>query len=244
MGIVVASAVEKELQKLANSAKAVVLQRFFKTGPGEYGEGDKFFGITVPVLRSVAKKYSTLDFSSLSKLLESPWHEMRLLALLILVLQYQKAFKLQEKELCGDIYKFYISNFQRINNWDLVDLSAPHIVGAELFPKDQKQSGEILLSFSKDKNLWLRRIAIVSTFYFIRNNYFSHTLNISESLLEDKADLIHKASGWMLREVGKRDQECLENFLRKNKALMPRTMLRYAIERFPEDLRKGYLRGG
>lgn len=242
MGVVVESAIEKELQKVASSAKAAVLQRFFKTAPGEYGEGDKFLGITVPVLRSIAKKHSTLDFSSLSKLLESSWHEMRLLALLILVLQYQKAFKLQEREFCGDIYKFYIDNFQRINNWDLVDLSAPHIVGAELFLKDEGR--EVLLSFAKSNDLWSRRIAIVATFYFIRQSSFLHTLEISEFLLQDKADLIHKACGWMLREVGKRDQECLEKFLRKNRKVMPRTMLRYAIERFPEDLRKSYLRGG
>jgi 3-methyladenine DNA glycosylase AlkD len=222
-----------ELKKLANPEKAAVLQRFFKTGKGQYGEGDKFLGIVVPQQRSVAKKFLALDFDDLENLLASPIHEERLIALLILVMQNQKADAIKQQA----IFDFYITNAHRINNWDLVDLSAPHIVGKHLFAKDK----QLLYDFAQDENLWRRRIAIIATQYFIRNDCFKDTIALAKMLLNDQEDLMHKASGWMLREVGKRDVVVLEKFLDRHVTKMPRTMLRYAIERFPEAKRKAYL---
>lgn len=227
--------IKTDLHRLANPNKTQVFKSFFKTGKGEYGYGDKFLGVTVPDQRLIAKKYyDQVVLEDLECLLKSPLHEERSLALLILVLRFKKAdLKNREK-----LYKFYLKNISRVNNWDLVDLSAPHIVGAYLFDKERG----CLHKFIKSKNLWQRRISVVSTLYFIKNNDFFETLGLVEKVLDDKEDLIHKASGWMLREIGKRDFDVLNTFLKKNYMKMPRTMLRYAIERFPEKLRLAYLR--
>ena len=230
----------KDLRKLANPKKANILQSFFKTGKGEYGEGDVFLGITVPEQRKVAVRYNlpagkagTLDFRNIQKLLNSKIHEERLVALLILVEQYKKVDEANKNK----IFDFYLKNTKRINNWDLVDLSAPKIVGRHLLDKDRS----ILYKFARSANLWERRIAILATFWFINKLQFSDALKIGEILIKDKDDLIHKAVGWMLREIGKRNQKVEEDFLKKFYKIMPRTMLRYAIERFSEDKRKFFL---
>ncbi len=224
------SQIERAIQKARNPKKASTLQRFFKTGPGEYGEGDIFFGLTVPVSRRIAKTYRTLGFPGIRKLLASPVHEKRLIALLILVDRYQHGDAQTQKA----VFDFYIKHLSRVNNWDLVDTSADKIIGAQLF----KSSSAPLLTFARSKSLWERRIAILSTFYFIRQNMFEPTLAIVEFLLQDTHDLIHKACGWMLREVGKRDKSVALDFLREHKDQMPRTMLRYAIERFTPTEKK------
>ena len=222
----------KTLQQKANQEKARIYQRFFKTGKGEYGEGDVFLGLTVPETRAIAKQFSHISLNEIKQHLNSKFHEERLAALLILVNNYQKT---KDEE----IVKFYLNNTKLVNNWDLVDLTADKIIGSNLLDKDKS----ILYKLVESNNLWERRIAIISTFAFIKNNQFEDALNISKTLLKDKHDLIHKAVGWMLREVGKRNQETLENFLKQHYKLMPRTMLRYAIEKFPEALRKMYLKG-
>lgn len=227
------TALRKDLQSIASAEKALVLQRFFKTGKGEYGEGDKFIGVVVPEQRKIAKQYLTLDLAALGTLLLSSIHEERLIALLILVMQNQKADQDRQKI----NFDFYLAHTARINNWDLVDLSAPHIVGKYLLDKNKKPLQKLVISSS----LWERRIAIVATQYFIRSNYFDVTLELAKKLLQDKEDLLHKATGWMLREVGKRDMGLLEQFLKQYYKLMPRTMLRYAIEKFSEDKRQMYL---
>jgi len=226
-----------ELQKIANAKKAQILQRFFKTGKGEYGEGDIFLGIVVPEQRKIAKKYSSLDLMQIQELLNSKIHEERLISLFILIDKYKKAEKSNDKKQKQEIVNFYLNNAKNINNWDLVDLSAPNIVGNFLLDKDKS----VLYQLANSENLWEKRISILATFEFIKNNNFEHTLKLSEILLKDKHDLIHKAVGWMLREVGKRNEVVLENFLKKHYKEMPRTMLRYAIEKFPENRRKEYL---
>lgn len=226
--------VKQELLKLKNPAKAKILSKFFKTGKGEYGEGDIFLGITVPEQRQVAKKYSDLKLEELQKLLSSRIHEHRLTSLLILVNKYQKSAEIERRK----IFSFYLKNSRNINNWDLVDLSADKILGTYLLERDRS----ILYQLAKSTNLWKRRIAIISTFAFIKNNQFKDTLKISRLLLKDNHDLIHKAVGWMLREVGKRNQKQEEEFLMKYYQKMPRTMLRYAIEKFKEKKRKFYLK--
>ncbi|MFH1462502.1 MAG: DNA alkylation repair protein [bacterium] len=227
------SDLKKELKAKANSEKAKILQRFFKTGPGEYGEGDRFLGIMVPEIRKLAKNYSHLSLSDLQRLLASPFNEERLCALLILMLQFQCGSEETKKK----IYSFYLSRTKRVNSWGLVDVSADKIVGAYLFDKPKA----ILYDLAKSENIWERRIAVMATFHFIKNNQFEETLKIAKMLLKDKHDLIHKAVGWMLREVGKRDLQTEEKFLKKHYKAMPRTMLRYAIEKFPEKKRKQYL---
>lgn len=227
--------IKKELHKLSNSQKAEVLQVFFKTGKGEYAEGDRFYGIIVPVQRQLAKKYVDLSFGEIKKLLKGEFHEERLVACLILVEKYRKANKEKKRK----IFEFYIENIQRINNWDLVDLSAPKICGAYLFENKNKKN--ILYELAKSDNLWKKRISIVTTFAFIKNGDFEDTLRISKMLLNDRHDLIHKAVGWMLREVGKRNQDIEEKFLKKYYQKMPRTMLRYAIERFDDQKRAYYM---
>ena len=223
-----------DFQKLKNPIKAKNLARFFKTGKGEYGEGDIFLGIKVPEQRKlVGKYYKELSLQDTEKLIASKIHEQRLTGLLILVAKYKKT----DPDGKNKIYKLYLKNAKNINNWDLVDLSAPNIVGNFLLEKDRK----ILYKFSKSKNLWERRISILATFEFIRNKQFADSLKIAEILLHDKHDLIHKAVGWMLRELGKRDQSLEEQFLEENSFKMPRTMLRYAIEKFPENKRLYYL---
>lgn len=226
---------KQSLKKASNKEHAKILQRFFKTGPGEYGEGDVFIGIKVPPLRQIAKENLDLSFDEVQELLQSGIHEERLLALMILVLQYKKA----DEKTRGKIFKIYLKNTNRINNWDLVDLSAGEIVGAYLFDKEK----DILFKLVKSKLLWERRISVIASFYFIKNNSFETTLKLSEQLLNDKHDLIHKAVGWMLREIGKRDMQVEESFLNQHYKTMPRTMLRYAIEKFPEEKRVAYLKG-
>ena len=227
--------VRAALRKYADKSDAVALQRFFKTGPGEYGEGDKFLGVRVPSTRRIARKYRHLPLADTLTLLHSPMHEERLLALLILTQQFRDGSSGKQAE----IYRIYLNNTQYINNWDLVDTSAEHIVGAYL----NKRSRKPLYALAESDSLWERRIAIMATFHFIKSNQFEETLNIAEKLVADKEDLIQKAVGWMLREVGKRDREVEELFLKRHCRHLPRTMLRYAIEKFPESLRQQYLKG-
>ena len=229
------SDIKNEMRKLANKEIAEHSQRFFKTGKGQYGEGDIFLGIRVPVLRKIAKKFRRISLAEVSKLLESKFHEERLLSILMLV----NLFKSGDEDDQELIYELYLDKTKFINNWDIVDISAGNIVGEFLFEKDKAPLYRLVFS----ENLWERRIAIVATFYFIRNDEFDDTLKIAEILFTDKEDLIHKAVGWMLREVGKRVIEIEEEFLEEHYLKMPRTMLRYAIERFPETRRKMYLKG-
>ena len=225
----------KRIKSLASSDIAKTTQWFFKTGKGEYGEGDVFAGLKVPTQRKIAREFKDLSLADLKELLRSKIHEERLISLLILVNNYERGDEKEKKS----IYTFYIKNRMGINNWDLVDLSAPKIVGKYLFDKDKS----ILFKFASSKNLWERRIAILSTYEFIRNHQYDTTLKIAKILFEDEHDLIHKAVGWMLREIGKKDLKVEEIFLKKHYKKMPRTMLRYAIEKFPEIKRKKYLQG-
>ncbi|MDD2656222.1 MAG: DNA alkylation repair protein [Patescibacteria group bacterium] len=230
--------ITSELKNLTNEAKAKILSGFFKTGKGQYGEGDKFLGITVPEQRTIAKKYyENASFVDLQKMLENKIHEYRLTALLILVYKYEKS---KDEKLQKQIYNFYLKNLKHINNWDLVDVTTPNIVGDYLTKNPEKKN--ILYKLVKSKNLWERRVAILATFRLIREKQFEDTLKISEILLTDKHDLIHKAVGWMLREMGKRDIKPLVKFLDQCASTMPRTMLRYAIEKFPEEMRQYYLK--
>jgi 3-methyladenine DNA glycosylase AlkD len=226
----------EDLNLYANPSKADGLKRFFKTGKGQYGEGDIFLGIQVPDARKIVRKYAGIPLEDTLCLLSSRIHEERLIALLIMVEKAKRADEAGKETL----YKKYLENTQYINNWDLVDLSADKIVGSYLFDKPK----DILYSLAVSENLWERRIAVLSTFDFIKKGGFEETLKIASILLNDKHDLIHKAVGWMLREAGKRcSQEVLEQFLMINYKQMPRTMLRYAIERLPETLRLQYLKG-
>lgn len=227
----------KEIEGMEDKKKSKILARFFKTGKGEYGEGDLFLGITVPESRKLARKYGELALSDVQKLLRNKYHEIRLIALLILVHKYQTSARkvLAEKK---KIVDFYLKNTKYINNWDLVDLSCHYILGDYLLDENRN----ILLRLAKSKDLWERRIAIVSTFAFIYKGESKWTFNITKILIDDKHDLIHKACGWMLREVGKRVSEKeLSGFLNSYSQKMPRTMLRYAIERLPENRRLYYL---
>jgi len=225
--------IETDLQNLADQETAKHSQHFFKTGKGEYGEGDQFLGICVPVIRKLAKKFSHLSLSDIQALLKSKFHEQRLLAIIMLINRFKKADAKDQK----DIFLLYIKNIKYINNWDLVDVSAPQIVGAYLSDKNKSLLYDLVVSDS----LWERRIAIISTFYFIRNNDFTDSLKLSENLLNDTHDLIHKAVGWMLREIGKKDRLAEEAFLDQFATIMPRTMLRYALEKFPDEIRKSYM---
>ena len=227
--------IRKAISKQKNPAQAIILQRFFKTGKGEYGEGDIFYGIKVPEQRTVAKQFKNLALDDLKTLILSKVHEERLIAAFILVDQFKSGDEKKKKI----VFDFYLKNRKGINNWDLVDLSAPKIVGAYLIDKEKK----LLYKFANSEDLWEKRISIISTQAFIREHFFEDTLNISKILLHDKQDLIHKAVGWMLREIGNRDFETEEEFLKKHYKTMPRTMLRYAIEKFPEQKRIAYLRG-
>lgn len=228
-------AVNATLHQNANPTKARILQSFFKTGPGEYGEGDIFLGIQVPVLRKIARQHRGLAFADIESLLLSPLHEARLLALMLLVDTYDRGDLSMKKK----VFALYLASTTRINNWDLVDLSAPSIVGDYLLDRSRTP----LHRLSRSKSLWERRISIVATYRFIRAHDFKTTFTIASRLLKDPEDLIHKATGWMLREVGKRNSEALEDFLKQHCRTMPRTMLRYAIERFPEPVRQRYLKG-
>jgi 3-methyladenine DNA glycosylase AlkD len=228
-----AADIRKELKSMADPDKAAIMQRFFKIGPGQYGEGDIFIGVIVPQSRRVAKKFCQLPLGELRTLLYSHIHEERLVALLILAWSYSVSSSREKEE---EIVKFYLDNIKQVNNWDLVDLSAPNILGAHLVDRDRR----LLYRLATSENVWERRIAIVATHHFIRNGDFSDTLKIAEMLLQDKHDLIHKAAGWMLREVGKRDAAAQEAFLEKHWSVMPRMMLRFAIERLPESKRRRY----
>lgn len=223
--------IKKDMEKLANPEKAKVYARFFKAGKGEYGEGDKFIGLTVPEQRALAKKYVSLSLKDVQELLKNELHEYRLTALFILVYKFERS---KDKK----IVDFYLKNIKYSNNWDLIDCVADKILGEYLLNKNKS----ILYKFAKSNDLWKKRISIITTFQFIKNNKFEDTLKISKILLNDKHDLIHKAVGWMLREVGKRDQKKEEEFLKRYYKIMPRTMLRYAIERFDEKKKKFYMK--
>lgn len=228
-------AVIADMKALADPERAAHSQRFFKTAPGEYGDGDHFLGIRVPETRNVARRHRGLSQSDVIQLLKSRFHEIRLLALIMLVDRFKKADERTQKQ----IYDLYMQNRARVNNWDLVDTSAPTIVGGYL----SGRSHTILFKLARSDNLWDRRIAILATFKFIDERDFDDALKIAELVLDDHEDLIHKATGWMLREIGNRDRVTEERFLRRHYQDMPRTMLRYAIEKFPETVRKRYLQG-
>lgn len=228
-------AIRSALRDDASKKDAAFLRRYFKTGSGEYGEGDRFIGVRVPVLRKLSRKYRDLLLPECKQLLQSPVHEERLLALLILVLQFQKADEAGQKR----IYRLYLNNLRFINNWDLVDSSAPHIVGAWLWDKGRSP----LYELARSPKLWRRRVAIMATFHFIKQKDYKDTLRLAGLLLGDKHDLIHKAAGWMLREIGNRDPKTEAAFLKKHYQQMPRTMLRYAIEKLPPNERDLYMKG-
>ena len=229
------SELKKVLKSMTNKEKAIIMQRYFKTGKGEYGEGDVFIGLTVPEQRKIAKQLSDLSLDSLKELVYSEIHEERLIALLILVNRFHKADEKGRK----DIFDFLIKNRKQINNWDLVDLTAPKTIGEYLLEKDKT----VLFKLALSKNVWDRRIAMMSTFPSIRKCEFQTAFKLAEKLLQDDHDLIQKAVGWMLREIGKIDMKSEETFLKKYYRKMPRTMLRYSIEKFPEIKRKKYLNG-
>ena len=226
---------QKRLAALGDARVAATSRRFFKTGPGEYGEGDLFRGIRVPVLRSLSREYQSSSLPEVEQLLGSPFHEDRLLALLLLVRLYSRGDGAAQEK----IYRLYLKSTRFINNWDLVDSSAEHVVGAFLWDKARAP----LRRLAKSADLWERRIAVIATFHFIKRGETAETLAVARTLLSDREDLIQKAVGWMLREVGKRDPEALEEFLKEYYKRMPRVMLRYAIERFPEEKRRRYLQG-
>lgn len=227
--------IQRELASLGDASRAANLQRFFKTGPGEYGAGDRFRGIRVPVLRGLARKFQDVALAEAGRLLQSAFHEDRLLALLLLIRHYDRGGQAARDK----IHRYYLEHTRCVNNWDLVDASAPQLVGHYLTdrPKDT------LTRLAVSRDLWERRIAIIATFYFIKQNNFDDTLRIARLLLTDPEDLIHKAVGWMLREVQKRETAVAEAFLQRHYRQMPRTMLRYAIERLPEARRQAYLKG-
>lgn len=225
---------KKALENAANPDKAAVSAGFFKTGKGQYGEGDIFIGVTIPAIRSICKQYfKQTELNDIQTLLNDPIHEARLLGVLLLVYQFEKA----DDEIRKTLYEFYLTNTVHINNWDLVDLSARQIVGCYLYNKDRA----VLYQLAESNSLWEQRIAIIATFHFIKQQQFDDTFAIAKMLLTHRHDLIHKAVGWMLREVGKKDRTALESFLNDHYQTMPRTMLRYAIEKFPEPLRQHYL---
>jgi 3-methyladenine DNA glycosylase AlkD len=226
---------KRDLKRLSSNEKAKILQRFFKTGPGEYAAGDVFIGVTVPQIRAVVKKYQNISIHETVKLLKSKVHEERLAAVLILITKYAKA-DIDGKKI---IYEIYLKNTKQINNWDLVDLTAAHIVGAYLLDKNKKT----MYRLARSRSLWERRIAVLATFHYIKISQFAEIFKIAKILLRDQEDLIQKAVGWMLREVGKRNLIAEEHFLKTDYRRMPRTMLRYAIERFPESKRQAYLKG-
>ena len=231
----VAAHAREALMALANPVKADFLAGFFKTGKGEYGEGDQFLGITVPAVRGVAMQFRSLPLKECEVLLQSKYNDVRLLALIILVRHYERG----DESVREAIFQIYLKHRQFVNNWNLVDSSAAQVVGAHLLNRNRKLLYELVTS----KSLWDRRIAVISTFAFIRKNDFTDIFKLSEQLLEDRHDLMHKACGWMLREVGKRDESALKGFLKRFHQRMPRTMLRYAIERFSPAVRKAYLAG-
>jgi 3-methyladenine DNA glycosylase AlkD len=228
-----AETIKKELKKIANKEKAKILSGFFKAGKGQYGEGDIFLGIQIPEQRKIAKKFANTEFPEIGKLLDDPVHECRMTALIILIDKYSKS-GYDEKE---KIAEFYLRKTSRINNWDLVDISAHKIIGDFYFNRNR----DILYRLAGSSNLWEQRIAVISTYYFIKRNDFREIIAFSEMLINHKHDLMHKATGWMLREAGKMDISILRNFLDRHHKAMPRTMLRYAIEKLSEAERKKYM---
>jgi len=224
-----------KLIALSDPKRALQSQRYFKTGPGQYGEGDQFLGIQAKALHQLAKHHSVDSLAAIRGYIRSPYHEARLFGLLCLVYRYPKADPAQRQK----IYECYVAQFKYINNWDFVDCSAPKIVGAHL----RHGQREVLYTWANDRSLWTRRIAMLTTLAFIRDHDFKDALAIAKQLLQDDEDLIHKAVGWMLREIGKRDRHCLDKFLAAHYQKMPRTMLRYAIEKHPPAQRQGYLKG-
>ena len=226
----------EEIRALANKKIAQHSLRFFKTDKGEYGHGDLFLGVRAPQIRLIAKKHIDISITDMKTLIQSKYHEERFLGLIIIVNKYAKT---KDKKNRNQLYKIYVSSFKYINNWNLVDVTCPHVTGKHLIDKDRT----ILYKWAKSEDLWTKRIAMVSTFSFIRKNDLEDTFKIAEILLQDKHDLIHKAVGWMLREAGKRDIKKEEAFLKKHYKTMPRTMLRYSIEKFPETKRQKYLKG-
>jgi 3-methyladenine DNA glycosylase AlkD len=230
-----ANQIRAKLKRSGSPERAEMSKRYFKTGPGQYGEGDIFYGNNAAELHGLAKEYQELGEDEILKLLHSPFHEERAVALLILVRRFARADQATRKH----IYELYLAGTEFINNWDLVDMSAPNIVGAYLFDRSRKP----LYRLVRSQSLWERRISIIATFYFIRQQDFNDALDLTKRLLADKEDLIHKAAGWMLREIGKRDADATRTFLAEHYHKMPRTMLRYAIERFPEAERQAYLKG-
>ncbi|MDP3964258.1 MAG: DNA alkylation repair protein [bacterium] len=228
------SKIKKELQSLSSQKQAKIAAWFFKTGPGDYGEGDQFIGIKVPVQRQAARRFKALPLKDVEKLLQSKIHEHRLTALFILDIQFREGALAEKK----DTVNLYLRNLKHVNNWDLVDSSAPYLLGEYL----QDKPREILYILATSKDLWQKRVAMLSTYAFIKKGDFTDALKIAEVLLKDSHDLIHKAVGWMLREVGNRDRKTEERFLRKHSKDMPRTMLRYAIEKFPKSLRESYMK--
>lgn len=230
------AAIRARLRQAADPTQAAQLGRFFKTGPGEYGEGDRFIGVRVPVLRALAREFEGISLSGAVELLQSAVHEERMLALLLLVRRYERS---RDEETKRCVYDLYLANTARINNWDLVDVTVARIVGAHLETRDRRK----LDALARSADLWQRRMAIIATHRFIRRGEFADALRIADMLLGDREDLIHKAVGWMLREVGNRDRAAEEAFLRTRYKRMPRTMLRYAIEKFPAPLRRRYLAG-
>lgn len=220
---------QKEINRLADKEKAVFLSRYFKTGKGEYGEGDIFLGLTVPQLRSIAKKYKAISIKELKPILMSKYHEYRLLALIILVYKFNEATKEDDEKTRKHVYSFYIRHKKYINNWDLVDVTCRDIVGGYLYDKP-KEKEKLFKALSNSKSIWDRRIAIISTFYFLNKGEYSDTVRLAEKYLNDTHDLIHKASGWALREVGKKDEKVLVTFLKEFTSRMPRTMYRYSTE--------------
>lgn len=238
-----ANEIIKRLAQFSTPEKQQMLPRFFKTGKGEYGEGDQFLGVVVPYTRQVAKEYRHIPFQAMTELLQSSWHECRLCALLMLVERFKKSDEAERKH----IFKFYLSHTSHINNWDLVDLSAPGIVGEYLKLKPEREQRQVLYKLADSPLLWNQRIAIVSTLTFIRNGDFIDTILLSEQFLRSAShqkmhDLMQKAIGWMLREMGKRNKDLLIQFLEKHASTMPRTMLRYAIEKLSEDERQEFMK--
>jgi 3-methyladenine DNA glycosylase AlkD len=231
-----AAAVRRRMRELRDPADAKNLAWFFKTGPGEYGEGDRFLGLRVPALRGLVKEFRSLPLEQTLDLLDSPWHEERSLALFLLVRMYEKG----NEKVREAVFRSYLECLHCVNNWDLVDASAAPIVGRHLRDRDRS----LLRTLARAPSLWERRVAIIATYHYIREDEFRDTLAIAAMLLEDREDLIHKAVGWMLREVGKRDIEAEKRFLDRHAAVMPRTMLRYAIEKLPPAMRASYMAKG
>ncbi len=235
MSAMCAADVQRELERLADPDKATQLARYFQAVPGGYGEGDRFRGVRVPELRKLARRFRALPLDEVTPLLTSPWHEDRMVALLVMALQFPRATEAHRERLFGT----YMGHLRFVNNWDLVDTSAEHVVGA--FLRDRDKAPLDALAGSQD--VWERRVAVLATFGYIKAGAFDETLRLADRLLGDPHDLVHKAVGWMLREVGQRDRDRLEAFLRPRYARMPRTMLRYAIEQLPEERRQDYLKG-